>query len=69
MNNEPNKPMELTEKELAGIAGGAGDLLTVKVTVKERERVADRGEVDRVGISFVSATDKQFIQATATCYQ
>ena len=23
MNNEPNKPAELTEKELAGIAGGA----------------------------------------------
>ena len=22
MSNEPNKPMELTEKELAGIAGG-----------------------------------------------
>ena len=37
MNNEQNKPTELTEKELEGIVGGAGDLVTV--TMKEVEVV------------------------------
>ena len=37
MNNEPNKPTELTEKELAGISGGA--IVPVTVTMKEVEVV------------------------------
>ena len=45
MNNELNKPVELTEKELAGVVGGDVDLVTM--TVKEVERVAERGKVER----------------------
>ena len=67
MNNEPNKPVELTEKELAGIAGGAGDLEvtwlpTSHLTGKD---VAEGMTVERGGESFVfvPAADNLIIQA------
>ena len=37
MNNEQNKPTELTEKELEGISGGA--IVPVTVTMKDVEVV------------------------------
>ena len=55
MNNEQNKPRELTEKELEGVVGGAKDLVTVTGQ-------AEAWEVDRVGISPVSPVDKQFFK-------
>ena len=68
MNNEQNKPTELTEKELAGIAGGARDLVTVtgqEVEWEVEKKVAVSGDEDRVGISPVSPVDMRFFKAKA----
>ena len=64
MNNEQNKPTELTEKELAGIVGGAGDLVTVRVRRKEEEW-KEKSEAVEGGGSFVlsvSPADGQFFK-------
>ena len=36
MNSEPNKPVELTEKELEGVAGG-GRFITLQIRACEVE--------------------------------
>ena len=47
MNNEPNKPTELTEKELEGIAGG-GDGIgpVVRQTVIKTEMIVEKELVE-----------------------
>ena len=68
MNNEQNKPTELTEKELEGVVGGDVDLVVVKM----RERVeVEMGAVESGDESFVSVSpaDNPITQVTAMCYQ
>ena len=67
MNNEPNKPTELTEKELEDIAGGARGLVIEVSTMKDVAEV-ESGKVERVAVegggSFVrvSPADGQFLK-------
>ena len=56
MNNEPNKPVELTEKELADIAGGA--TVTAEILAKMEELAAKRGSE-----KMVKTFDSRYVDA------
>ena len=63
MNNEPNKPVELTEKELEGIAGGGAIVFLPTATGKEDEWEVKRVAVESGGggsFVLVSPGDTQF---------
>ena len=48
MNNEQNKPTELTEKELEGISGGVA--LTAEVLAKMEELAVKREPAEKVDV-------------------